>query len=238
MRSKKLSLPAIPTGLMLIFSYLMVGCADNGTEPSASGTTGVKYTFAVSNNTLSKGLNTLSFTKAAIRVIELVFDADGPDSAISVTEPLTSVIDLINDVATPPLPVIELGPGIYRSLNMGLEIRDEDANPGIVLEGTFADNAGNITPFIFDFNSGEVFESDADLLEIPDGTLMEAKITFYPAEWFKPITAQDMLDAIKNDAGVVVISGASDINAGLFELMAAALDSSTQATFPGAIQDE
>ena len=234
---KKVQPLAISFAFIFTVSFLMVGCAENGTESVEPGTSGVKYTFSVSNTTLTKALNSLTFTKATIRVIELVFDAVGPDSSISVTEPLNSTIDLINDVATPPLPVIELGPGTYQSLNMGLEIRDEDENPGILLEGTFADNAGNSTPFIFDFNSGEVFESDADLLEIPDGSLMEVKITFYPAEWFKPITAQDMLDAIKNDAGVVVISGASDINAGLFELMAEALDSSTQATFPGPIQE-
>lgn len=235
MRFKKLSPPAIFFGLILTFSFLIVGCADNGTEPEP-GTTGVKYTFAVSNTSLAKALNSFTFTNATIKVIELVFDAEGPDGSISVTEPLTSDIDLINDVATPELPVIVLGPGTYQSLNMGLEIRDLDATPGIVVEGTFVDSANNSTLFSFLFNSGEVFETDADLLVIPEGSVMEAKITFYPAEWFAPVTAQEMLDAIRNDAGVVVISGSS--NTEIFEKMAAALDSSTQATFPGALPDE
>ena len=235
MRYKQLSSPAIILGLILTFSFLLVGCGGS-TEPEESGTTGVKYTFAVSNSSLPKSLNSLSFTKASIRVIELVFDAEGPDSSISVTEPLTSTIDLILNVATPELPVVALGPGTYTSLNMGLEIRDLDADPGIIVEGTFTDDANNNTLFSLLFNSGEVFETDADMLVIADGSVMEAKITFYPAEWFRGVTAQDMLDATKDDAGIVVISGSS--NPTIFGVMEAALDRSTQATFPGAIQGE
>ncbi|MCH7576166.1 MAG: hypothetical protein IIA59_13730 [Candidatus Marinimicrobia bacterium] len=224
---------AILIGSILTFGT--VGCG-NSTEPEESGTTGVKYTFAVSNTSLPKTLNSLTFTNASIRVIELVFDAVGPNGSISITEPLTSTIDLINNVATPEMPIVNLGPGTYTSLNMGLEIRDLDEDPGIVVEGSFNDTENNSTLFSFLFNSGEVFETDADQLVIPEGSVMEAKITFYPAEWFRGITAQNMLDATKDSIGVVVISGSS--NTGLFEIMAAALDSSTQATFPGAIQDE
>ena len=236
MTSNRPTFKAILIGSILTFGT--VGCG-NSTEPEESGTTGttgVKYTFAVSNTSLPKTLNSLTFTNATIRVVELVFDAVGPDSSISITEPLTSTIDLINNVATPELPVVDLGPGTYTSLNMGLEIRDLDEDPGIVVEGSFNDTENNSTLFSFLFNSGEVFETDAELLVILEGSVMEAKITFYPAEWFRGITAQNMLDATKDDDGIVVISGAS--NTDLFEIMAAALDSSTQATFPGAIQDE
>ena len=236
MTSNRPTFKAILIGSILTFGT--VGCG-NSTEPEESGTTGttgVKYTFAVSNTSLPKTLNSLTFTNATIRVVELVFDAVGPDSSISITEPLTSTIDLINNVATPELPVVDLGPGTYTSLNMGLEIRDLDEDPGIVVEGSFNDTENNSTLFSFLFNSGEVFETDAELLVILEGSVMEAKITFYPAEWFRGITAQNMLDATKDDDGIVVISGSS--NTDLFEIMAAALDSSTQATFPGAIQDE
>ena len=87
-------------------------------------------------------------------------------------------------------------------------------------------------PFRFLFNSGEVFESGGDLLEIPDGTVMEARTTFFPSVWFANVTLTEMQNAEQDDNGVVVIS--ESINTDIFDKMAESLDESTQATFPGA----
>ncbi|MCH7612767.1 MAG: hypothetical protein IIB45_05345 [Candidatus Marinimicrobia bacterium] len=118
----------------------LTGCDDEKDEIIEE--TGIKYTFSLSNSL--PGLapritqESITFTKAEIRVIELVFDAEGPNGSISITEPLTSVIDVIANIATPELTVIELTPGTYTSINMGIELRDEDNTPSIDLKGIFS----------------------------------------------------------------------------------------------------
>ncbi|MCH7658945.1 MAG: hypothetical protein IIB05_11590, partial [Bacteroidetes bacterium] len=70
------------------------------------------------------------------------------------------------------------------------------------------------------------------LLEILDGSVMEARTTFFPSVWFANVTLTEMQNAEQDDNGVVVIS--ESINTDIFDKMAESLDESTQATFPGA----
>ncbi|MFP8488704.1 hypothetical protein ACKGJO_06335 [Gracilimonas sp. Q87] len=81
----------------------------------------------------------------------------------------------------------------------------------------------------FEFNSGEVFEAEADQVEFLEESVATTQITFDPVFWFSDVTSE-MLDNASRDAnGVIVISETS--NAEIFSNVADKLDVATQATF-------
>ena len=53
---------------------------------------------------------------------------------------------------------------MYTSVNLGIELQDENSTPSVVIRGTYTNSDGIDIPIRFEFNSGEVFEANAELV--------------------------------------------------------------------------
>lgn len=226
----------IPIFVMLVSMMTLVSCND-----SNNPMTEVKYTFEV-NKTAShaKAKSTESystsmaadvqFSSGFITIREIVFDGDMAEGgSVSITHEQIAEIDVATGNTTPSLDAVEIPAGTYLSPNLGIELQDESDQPGMVIEGTYTDTAGNQVSLRFEFNSGEVFEAESDQVELEEGSVATAQITFDPVFWFSDVTSEMLDNAGRDTNGVIVISETS--NGEIFSNVADKLDVATQATF-------
>ncbi len=196
--------------------FALTGC------PVGQPDTGVGVSMEMASGSSARD-NHLTVDALDAWVTEVVFDAEGPEGSISVTAEQDSQVDVTTGVANPDIVAIELTGGTYESVNLGVEIRDEDAQPGIVLEGELDGQAIRL-----EFNSGEVFEAEADLLEVPADEIVQVQFILDPQAWFSGVDGTALQ---VGDDGVALISETS--NAGVFDTIADLLDESTESVFPG-----
>lgn len=171
--------------------------------------------------------NDLVFTSGTIIIREIVFDGEVGLTSVSRTIEQIANIDYATGVVSPEV-VIEIPAGDYTGVNLGIELQDENADPSVVIEGTYTNSSGVATPIRFEFNSGEVFEADAASVTIKPGADLIGKITFDAVSWFSVVTAEEMDNATLTD-GKIIISSTN--NADIFDLVADKLDVDTEAVF-------
>lgn len=169
----------------------------------------------------------LTVDSLVVQVREVVFDADGPDESISLTVEQKVEADLTEGTFEDLVP-IELTPGTYGSPYLGVEIWDDGPEPGLVLEGSL-----DGTPLRFVFNSGEVFEAEAEQVEIPEGEVRAVELTLDPSAWFVDVEVSELT---LDESGVAVISETS--NASVFDEVADRLDETTDGVFPGGVVED
>lgn len=176
--------------------------------------------------------NTLVFNSGHVFITEIVFDGDRKGkSDVSITHEQVSKIDLATGIADPPVN-IEIPVGTYTSVNLGIEILDDDdiAPISVLAEGTYTDGNSVAWPIRFEFNSGEVFEADTDVeTKVKPGTSPLMKIDFDPLSWFATITSSQLDNADRDGNGVIVIS--DSMNSSIFDIVADKLDDRTEAVF-------
>jgi len=216
---------------LVIFTF--ASCNDDDTTPFAR----VSYQFDLVSDQVPVPVNgrvaakTLEFNSGSITVREIVFDGERQGaSSVSITHEQISTIDFATGVSTPDIGTVNIPAGTYTSVNLGVELQDENDDPTVVLEGTYVNADGISIPIRFEFNSGEVFEADAAgpiTLAVEQSAI--AKITFDPSDWFSTITTTQLDNASLDSNGVIVISETS--NAGIFDIVADRLDLATSAVF-------
>lgn len=185
---------------------------------------------ATINSTDSQQSSTLDFKSGYVWVQEIVFDGDMKDgTSISKTVERSSKVDFATGMASPSLDDVIIPMGEYTSIDLGVELRDEDNQPSIVMEGTYTRMDGTTSPIRFEFNSGEVFEAESDGASVMIDQTAISKITFDPSVWFSVISSERLDNASTDDEGVIVISETK--NAEIFDDVADRLDVSTQAAF-------
>ncbi len=174
------------------------------------------------------------WTTAEVRITEIVLDYDGPDGSESFTEPVGSVVNLLDGTSDPALPSFVLGPGTYESINFGAELLDDGSTPSILLEGTW-----NGTPIRVVFISGEVFEAVAGKLVVAPGETLDISVVLNPDDWFSSLTDADLENAEVGGDGFIEISEtAPEPNATLFDThFAGRVDDATQTVLPGGTPD-
>lgn len=172
--------------------------------------------------------NDLVFTSGEITIREVVFGGDNETTPIDLTIEQISTIDYATGEVTPPV-TIEVQPGTYRSVYLGIEMQDDGDLPSTVLNGNYTTTDGEDVPVRFEFNSGEVFEAEAAIVEIPAGANIVGKITFDAVAWFANVSAERMDNATRAEDGTIVISETS--NAAIFDIVADGLDVATEAVF-------
>jgi len=118
--------------------------------------------------------------------------------------------------------------GDYNSVNLGIEIQDVDATPSVIAEGIYTDASDTAIPVKFEFNSGEVFEANAESHTFAEGSSAIAEIDFSPAVWFSTITGE-MLDNAEQVDGVILVNEST--NSAIFDIVADKLDDATDAVF-------
>ncbi|TRZ45544.1 hypothetical protein D3A96_06060 [Robertkochia marina] len=192
-------------------------------NPSATQAKGVSL--------LAKEPGTLDFTSGYIWISEVVFDGDfASGESVSKSIGRFSKIDFATGVAEPSLDDVTIPSGTYTNVYLGIELRDEDAQPSIIMEGTYTRTDNTEVPVRFEFNSGEVFEAETDqTVVVADEQVVTAKIVFDPNVWFSVVSVNMLDNANLNAEGVMVISGSR--NEAIFDLVADRLDVSTDAVF-------
>ncbi|MCF6365316.1 MAG: hypothetical protein L3J35_03855 [Bacteroidales bacterium] len=192
---------------------------------------GLDVTFKMRTTTttpVTKAVNSLEWTSGSVTICEIVFDGDMTDGeSVSITHEQISTIDLITGNATPEI-LVTIPMGEYKSVNLGIEIFDENDTPSVITEGTYTNADGVVTPIRFEFNSGEVFEANAASHTFKKGDSPVAEIDFSPAFWFSTITAAQLDNATRVE-GVIIVS--ESYNSGIFDIVADKLDDATQAYF-------
>ncbi|MCF6295053.1 MAG: hypothetical protein L3J25_05140 [Flavobacteriaceae bacterium] len=172
--------------------------------------------------------NSLVFNTGAVTIREIVFDGEKTSGgSVSITHEQISTINLATGVASPDVEII-IPIGEYNSVNLGIEIQDENDTPTVIAEGIYTDNDGIETPLKFEFNSGEVFEAEAPSHTFGADSYAIAEIDFSPAVWFSTITGT-MLDNTDRVDGVILVNESTNSN--IFDIVADKLDNATQATF-------
>lgn len=220
---------------LLIVIALLASCSkddpDNATlkiSASIESSAGAAKTMNAASKSMA---DNMVFTSGYVWLREVVFDGDfASGNSVSRTVERFSQIDFATGIATPSLDDIVIPPGEYTGVNLGLELRDEDAQPSIIMEGTYTRTDTSVVPIRFEFNSGEVFEAETDQqVNVVRGQIVTARIIFDPNVWFSIISNEMLDNANVNMEGTVVISENS--NANIFDLVADRLDVSTQSEF-------
>nr|WP_287939398.1 hypothetical protein [Algoriphagus sp.] len=209
----------------------LLGCVED--DSIAPGMGRIKFevstTSGIMKNVSGRILapNTLTFTSGKIVIREVVFDGDTGGQSISRTIEQIATIDYSTGKVTPSI-FVQVPAGEYTSVNLGVELQDEDNKPSVVIEGTFVNSENKSIPVRFEFNSGEVFEADAARVTIKEGEDIVGKITFDAIAWFSVVSASELEDATLTN-GVIVIS--ENKNSDIFDKVADRLDVATQAVF-------
>ncbi len=215
--------------LFILFLFSLVGvlvftgCKKKDTETAVSVSIKMKTTDVNFKNT-----PTLEFHSGYVVIREIVFDGDLENGgSVSITHEQISKIDLATGLADPEVNVY-IPAGSYRYVNLGIEIQDENDIPSVVAEGIYTDSTGQQIPVRFEFNSGEVFEANADAYTFEPGRSAIAEIDFSPAVWFSTVTTA-MLDNAERVNGVILIN--ESVNTDIFDIVADKLDDATDAQF-------
>ena len=132
-------------------------------------------------------------------------------------------------ISTPSLDDITIPAGTYTDVYLGIELRDEDSQPSVIMEGTYTHSNSTVIPIRFEFNSGEVFEAEtSQQVVVNENETALSKIVFDPQVWFSVVSTNALDNASLTD-GVIIISETK--NEAIFDLVADRLDVSTESTF-------
>lgn len=214
---------------------LFTSCSkDDSTDARLKLTAGIESSAmaqAKSEFSSLKEPGTLEFTDGYIWIAEVVFDGSfASGGSVSKSIGRFSKIDFATGVAEPSIDDITIPSGTYQDVYLGIELRDEDAQPSIVMEGTYTRTDNTEVPIRFEFNSGEVFEAESDEIVVVEAEeVVTAKIVFDPYVWFSVVSANMLDNANVNGEGVIVISESR--NEAIFDLVADRLDVSTDSRF-------
>lgn len=213
------------------------GCAKDDLEDLGTGTSTLKISAALAigsqakmqmNQKFSGGLN---FDSGYIWVSEVEFDGT-LERGTSVNRRVRrfSKIDFVTGEAVPSLDDITIPAGNYNFVNIGVELRDEDIQPAIVMQGTYQRSNGEVVPLRFEFNSGETFEAEStQQVMVEENTTVLSKIIIDPYQWFTKVPVELMDTAELNASGVLFI--ADDFNEEIYDQVADGLDDSAESEF-------
>ncbi len=217
------------TTALLLSLLLFTNCSKD--DDNNDATMSVSFKMKTTSTSTAKSLavnNSLVFHSGSVIIREIVFDGDkASGGSVSITHEQISTINLVTGIASPAVDVI-IPAGEYSSVNLGIEIQDEDDKPSVIAEGIYTDGSGIETPVKFEFNSGEVFEAEAEAHTFAAGSSAIAEIDFSPAVWFSTITGT-MLDDADRVEGVILINEST--NSEIFSIVADKLDDVTDAEF-------
>lgn len=218
----------------IISAVFFTSCSTDDSVGSGNAT--LKITAGIANSSsnrqsVSRINENLNFTTGYVWVIEIVFDGTlETNASISRTIERSSKIDFATGIATPSLDDITIPAGTYTFVNLGIELRDEDTQPAIIMEGTYTRSDDSTSLIRFEFNSGEVFEAEtSQQVTVNEDETVISRIVFDPIVWFSVVSTDALDNASVNGEGIIVISETS--NAPIFDLVADRLDLSTQSVF-------
>lgn len=223
---------------MAILTLSLTGCSKDNLDDIGSGTATLEISAAIQTGAQAKTLpqenkfaGNLNFTSGFIWVSAIEFDGT-LDRGTSIERRVErfSKIDFMTGSGVPPIDDVSIPAGSYTYVNIEVELRDEDTQPAIVMEGTYMRTDGSQAPIRFEFNSGETFEAETDqMITVEEGTTVLGEIVIDPYTWFATVPVEMLDNATVNANGIILI--ADDFNEDLFDLVADGLDTSTESEF-------
>lgn len=212
--------------MVLASAIAFTACDDEVSKPLVD----IKFSPDNTTTTISSGrakANALEFTSGYIKLSHIQFEAEtsSGDSIEADIEQLI-VIDFATGQTTPDLSSLVFPAGTYSEVEVELELIDENSAPSLVIEGTFTDRNDVAHPIRFEFGSGETFEViRTGTVSFPPDSRVLAEVQFNPGQWFIDVTSADLEAAVKNTAGVIVISEIS--NTSIYGVVGDGLDLAT-----------
>jgi uncharacterized lipoprotein YbaY len=213
--------------LLVLFVTVLASCSKDDANSDVNVRLAVTTTSSSTATQSRLAANDLVFTSGTITIREVVFDGDNGSVSVSRTHEQIADIDYATGTITPAV-VVSVPAGDYTSVNLGIELQDENSTPSVVIEGTYTHTNGDVIPIRFEFNSGEVFEANATSVVLEEGTDVVGKITFDAISWFSTVTAAQLDNAVLTN-GTIIVSSTS--NANIFTIVADRLDVDTEAVF-------
>jgi hypothetical protein len=216
--------------LNYVFALLIIGLfglsACNEDEVSQP-TVQFKFNTVTTTSSIPTGrvaANSLTFTSGTISLEEIEFEAevDGNDS-IEADIDMVVEIDFATGQTTPDISSLQFPAGTYSEVEVELELLYNNTVPGVVIEGTFVDGAGNEHPVKFIYDSDQTFEIEREgVITFSEGASIIAQVTFNPTLWFAGVTSADLEVANRDSEGVIVIS--ENNNPEIYDIVADGLE--------------
>ncbi|MCH8232309.1 MAG: hypothetical protein IIB82_06670 [Bacteroidetes bacterium] len=206
--------------LSLVFGIAVItSCKNDDPVPTTA-------TFSFNVGFTGNSSSFLNFSTGEIVLTEIVWDGtlEGSTLPTSVTHSVVTTIDVATGVANPAIPVIEISPGKYSKISMGIELWDNGVDANIILEGIFTHSDASTFPIKFIFDSGEVFETTLASLTIAPGSNTLCTLNLNPILWFANITQSELEEAALS-SGTIVLSESS--NAALYDKVEEAILNAT-----------
>ncbi|WP_224484412.1 hypothetical protein [Robertkochia aurantiaca] len=222
---------------MAIFSLVLASCSSD-LEDVGSGTATLEVSASIVTATQAKNLNVenkfsgnLTFSSGYIWVSAVEFDGTlERGSSINRRVERFSKIDFVTGEGVPPIDDVIIPAGSYSYVNIEAELRDEDTQPAIVMEGSYTRTDGSTVPVRFEFNSGETFEAETEqTINLAEDSTVIGKIIIDPYTWFDTVSVELMDNAAVNANGVLLIT--EEFNEDIYDLVADGLDESTESEF-------
>lgn len=171
--------------------------------------------------------NTLAFTSGFITIREVQFEAETATDSVEVNLEQITKIDFATGVSTPDISGLLIPAGTYNEVEVEIELQDDSDQPAMVLNGSYSDAEGVKHPVRFEFNSGETFEVAREgAITFGGGESILAQVTFDPHIWFAAVSSEQLVSALKDAQGVIVISSTQNTN--IFNVVADGLDLATE----------
>ncbi|MFD0992402.1 hypothetical protein [Tenacibaculum geojense] len=227
---KKINTKFVNMLLLASFFLLLTSCSEDEVSTNARVKLVVNTTSNTSGTQLRSSIqNQLNFSSGYITIREVVFDGENQSTnqSISRSHEQIASVNYQTGAISPEL-IVTVPGGLYSNVNLGIELQDDTSNPSVVIEGSYTNSNNEELPIRFEFNSGEVFEANAQTVMINNNADIVGKITFDAISWFSTVTAEQLDSAILTN-GVIVISSTS--NTEIFSIVADKLDVDTEAVF-------
>ncbi len=207
--------------LIALTLTIFSSCNKDDEQVPAIGT--FTYKVAFSGNSSSY----LNFSTGELVLREIVWDGTLEGNAIStsITHSIITSVDVATGLASPTTPIVDIAPGKYSDISMGIELQDNGVDPNMILEGIFTHSNASTIPIKFIFDSGEVFEGSLSNYTIAPGSNTTCTLTLDLIHWFQNISQSELEDASLT-SGTIVLSESS--NAELYDKVETAILNATE----------
>lgn len=175
----------------------------------------------------------LSFNEGQIILDELEFKGDGPGDAVEIKFEVeeNTVIDFATGTSTPDIGALSLPAGSYEEVKLELDLEDDTDQPSILLLGTYVSPEGVESPVRFEFEDDQEFEVkwEGGAVLFEEAQTAMALITFDPTAWFSGVTNTQFAEAVRDEAGMIVVS--SSVNPEIYQVVADGLELASEVKF-------
>lgn len=224
------ALKSVKLNSLLLMGALSIGllaCNKESESPRPMALVDMQFNTVKTEGSLAQrgAPNTVQFDSGYITLRRLEFEGetDGDSTEVEFELEGDVLLDFATGTTTPDISAISFPAGTYREIDVEIELGEQVGKPGISLNGSFTDALGLVHPVRFEFNSNETFEVEKEgLYTFADKQNVLTMVTFDPVAWFAKVSSEQLSNATKDSAGVIVVSSTQNRN--IYDTVADGLD--------------